>query len=181
MFAQFFPVADHRDGGENGIVAFATVQDPGHGAGVEAVIDPEQPAGQRRGQGDEHTGHIGDRREPVEPGADQHFRVQHADREHEEHIGADKRENVIQQVYDPEQGRRVLGPGLIQPIGDALKDLCADVDRQDGEERAVQADRKPRPEKIVAHNDYQNEHAGNNKAVVHFCHCPPFPRRGPFM
>ena len=76
--------------------------------------------------------------------------------------------NKKQRVEDPQEQRVVFDPRLVQPHGNALKDLRTDIDDQDGEESSVQADRKPRPEKIIAHDNDQHQHAGYDKAVVHF-------------
>ena len=135
--AQLMPVAEDGNDAENGIAASAVIQDPVQGPLVEPFPDPEQPVGQRCRQGDEHAGDIHDRRKHMKPGAQQHPGVQHADREDKKHERADKRKNKEQQVKDPEHRRRVFGPGLIQPEGDTLKQLCADVDNQYGKERAV--------------------------------------------
>ena len=78
----------------------------------------------------------------------------------------------------------MLRPGFVQPVRDIVKQHRENVDHQDREERAVQADRDTRPEKIVPHNHQQNEQAWNRKTVIHhFSAASPngdsFPEDGP--
>ena len=114
--------------------------------------------------------------------AQQCFGVQDTDRENKEHIGPDKTENKEQNIDNPQQQRIMKGPCFIQPVGDAFKQLCEDVDHQNGKESAVQTDRQPGPEKVVTHDDQQYQHAGDNKTVVHFPEIHPLPAKGsPFF
>ena len=58
-------------------------------------------------------------------------------------------------------------PGFIQPGGNGFKNLSADINGQDCEKRTVQTDGQAGTEKIVAHDEDQNEQARDQKAVVH--------------
>ena len=58
-------------------------------------------------------------------------------------------------------------PGFVQPRGDGLEDLGEDGNDQDREKSAVQADGQPRPEKVVAHDDNQDQEGRDQEAVVH--------------
>ena len=69
-------------------------------------------------------------------------------------------------------------PGFIQAERNTLEKLRADIDYQTGQESAVQTDRQPRTEKIITHDDYQDQHAGENKAVVHSLRFFPIPAGG---
>ena len=105
---------------------------------------------------DEHQGNAGE----IDHGvifpkrmADQRVGVQHADREHKEHIGTGKAEDIEKGVEDDQERRVMVLPGFIQPRSDTLKQLQSDIDDQNREEGAVQPDLQPGPEKIVAHDD----------------------------
>ena len=58
-------------------------------------------------------------------------------------------------------------PCLVQTVGDAFQQFRTDVDHQNGQKGTVEADRQPWTEKIISHDDHQDQHAGKNKAVIH--------------
>ena len=61
----------------------------------------------------------------------------------------------------------MFGTGFMQARGNCFEDLGADINGQDGEKRTVQTDGQAGTEKIVAHDEDQNEKARDQKAVVH--------------
>ena len=69
----------------------------------------------------------------------------------------------------------MLGPGFVQPAGEGFEQFCGYMNYQDGKKSAVKPDRQPWAEKIIAHDDDQDQHAGYQEAVVHilWVHCLP--------
>ena len=167
MCAQFLYMAQDPDGGKSDIGTAAGIQDPEEGPGMEAFLNPEQPVGPGGGQGHQDAGNIDNGGKDPQFGPEQCFRVQHADGEDEEHVGTDKGEDIIKDIDHPQQFGSMLRPGFVQPEGSNLQDLCADVNDQNGKESPVQTDRQSRPEKVVTHDDQQDQHAGENEAVIH--------------
>ena len=72
----------------------------------------------------------------------------------------------------------MLRPRFVQARGNTLKDLCTDVDNKDRQEGPVEADRKPGPEKIIAHDYQQDQRARYDEAVIHLSGRHPLPRPG---
>ena len=153
VHAQLADMAQHADGAEHQVAPRADIGDRGQRAGMVSVIHAEKPVGDGIDKHQENTGEIDHRVIFPQRMAHQHIGIQHADREHEEHIGTGEAEDIEKGVEDDQEGRVMGLPGFIQAGCDALKQLQADIDDQNREEGAVQPDLQPGPEKIVAHDD----------------------------
>ena len=93
--------------------------------------------------------------------------IQDADGKDEEHIGSCEIKHIEKQVYKPEKNGRVQLPGFVETVRDTFEQLSTDIDDQNSQERTVQPDGKTGPEKIVPHDDNQDQYTGYRKAVVH--------------
>ena len=58
-------------------------------------------------------------------------------------------------------------PGFVQPRGGGLEDFGEDVNNQDREKSAIQTDGQPGPEKVIAHDDNQDQDCRDEETVVH--------------
>ena len=89
---QLADVAEHADGAEQHVASRAEIGDPHQRAGVESVVHTENPVGDGIDEHQENRGEIDHGIVFPQRMADQRVGVQHADREHKEHIGAGKTE-----------------------------------------------------------------------------------------
>ena len=113
----------------------------------------------------------------MQPGAADATGVQNTDSEDKEHVGPREVKKEEQHAEKPQEPGRVFCPGFIQPGGNGFENLGADINRQNREKRPVQTNGQAGTEKIIAHDEDQDEQTRDQEAVVyrHFSQTNPSP------